>query len=97
MISDTTEPVNEDVECFGDGVHLPHTIKDDVYSGDENLPDTVEREEIAQEVEVHSLTGLGPLDPLQSILDLVSLQEEKPGEFLQCGHLGFQDWKVVWD
>ena len=54
-ISSSTNPVDQDVEGFGDWVHLPHAIKDNVDSGDENLPDTVEREEVSQEVEVHSL------------------------------------------
>ena len=50
-----TYPVDENVKRLRDWVHLPHSVKDDVDSGDENLPDTVEREEISQKVEVHSL------------------------------------------
>ena len=49
------EPVDEDVECLGDGVHLAHAVKHDVHRGDEDLPGAIDWEEVAQKVEILAL------------------------------------------
>ena len=72
------EPVDQDVECLGDRVHLADPVEHDVDGGDEDLPGAVDREEVAEEVEVFSLTRLAPLHPLQRILQLVCLEEQEP-------------------
>ena len=70
------EPVDQDVECLGDRVHLADSVKHDIDGGDEDLPGTVDREEVAEEVEVLPLAALGPVDPLAHVLKVVQLKEQ---------------------
>ena len=70
------EPVDKDVKGLCDGVHLADPVKDNVHSGDEDLPHAVEGEEVTEEVEVLPLAALGPVDPLPHVLKVMQLQEE---------------------
>ena len=49
------QPVDQDVECLCDGVHLANSVKHNVNCRDEDLPDTVDGEEVTKEVEIHAL------------------------------------------
>lgn len=77
------EPVDRDLHALGDGVDPADAIEDDVDGADEDLPDAVEREEVAEEVEVLALPSLGPLDALAHVLHVVDLHEELAGQLLQ--------------
>jgi len=77
------EPVDSDLHALGDGVYPADAIEDDVDGADEDLPDTVEREEVAEEVEVLALPRLRPLDALAHVLHVVDLHEELTAQLLQ--------------
>ena len=68
-----TKPVDKNIKCLGDGVNLANPVKDNVDGGDEDLPDTVDGEEVSQNVEVLALTCLGTVNPLPDILQIMSL------------------------
>jgi len=68
------EPVHQDVKGLGDGIHLAHAVKHNVDGGDEDLPDAVDGEEVAEEVEVSSLPRGGPFVPLAHVLQIVRLK-----------------------
>ena len=71
------EPVDEDVKGLGDGIHLAHAVKHDVDGGDEDLPDAVDGEEIAEEVEVSALPRGGPFVSLPHVLQIVRLRKKQ--------------------
>ena len=77
--------------------HLADPVKHDVDGGDEDLPGAVDREEVSEDVEVFPLARGAPLHALQRVLELVRLEEEEPGELLECLHLGPQQRDVVRD
>ena len=57
---------------------------------DEYLPHAIQREEIAQEVEVNALPRLRPLVPLSRVLQVVRLQEEVPADLLHSRDVRLQ-------
>ena len=55
-------------KVLSDGVDLADMVENNVDGRYEDLPDAVDREEVAEKVEVLSLERLGPLDPLSHVL-----------------------------
>ena len=49
------EPVDCDLHALRDRIDPADAIEDDVDGADEDLPDAIEREEVAEEVEVLAL------------------------------------------
>ena len=51
------KPVDKNVKCLGDGVNLSNSVKNNVDSRDEDLPDAVDGEEVTQKVEILPLAS----------------------------------------
>ena len=77
------KPINQNVKGLRDGIHLAHPVEYDVHGGDEDLPHAVEREEVAQEIEVFPLAAFRPVNSLAHILKVVQFQKKVLRELLQ--------------
>ena len=62
------KPVDQNVESLCDRVDLAHTVEHNVDGRDEDLPDAVGREEIAEDVKVFALQGSWPFHTSAHIL-----------------------------